>query len=89
MSATASRYYALAMAFTNLMAAFLLLMMCIVNSTYGSPNLLVTLLGPLVTAVFAIISIMWIVDAFVRRGRRLRVTPGEEAPGAGRRLEAA
>lgn len=67
MSVTASCCYALGMAFTNLLAAFVLLLMCIVNGSYGSPNLLVTLIGPLATAVFAIVSIMWAADAFVRR----------------------
>lgn len=69
MSVTASRYYALAMALTNLMAAFVLLLMCIVNIGYGSPNIFITLIGPLATAVFAIISVVWILHAFVRQGK--------------------
>lgn len=65
MSRTASRYYAFAMALTNLCAALLLAGMFAVNAMYAYASLFVTLFAPLAALSFALIACMWVVRAYV------------------------
>lgn len=69
MSTRAARWYASAMATTNLLVALMLLAMFAVNSAYGGANLFVAMFAPLASTAFAIISIMWAVAACIWRDR--------------------
>lgn len=66
MSANVYRCYALFMGALNLLVAIALLAMWLINLSYGSPNLVVSVLAPLAGATFLIIAGMWILQAWFR-----------------------